>query len=126
MRLIVGVLATLSVGGMSLALADPPAAPDSSATAAAPAAAPSTAAPAAAPTAPAEDPAAARRLRAAGYHAEMHDGNKVWCRTEVNTGSRLAAGEKKCSTADQLDANAQATQDALRNSLNRQTNMSGK
>jgi cytoskeletal protein RodZ len=122
MRLIVGVLASLSVGGMSLALADPPAAPASSATSAAPAAAATTAAPAA----PAEDAAQARRLRAAGYHSEMHEGNKVWCRAEVNTGSRLASGEKKCATAEQLDANARATQDALNNSLNLQTNKSGK
>ena len=113
MRLIVGLLACLTVGGISDALADPPAA------ATAPAVSASDSATAAAAAA-----AEANRMRAAGYKLEMQNGNKVWCRTESNTGTRLAS-KKTCLTPEQLAQSAQETQDRLRDGLNKQLNPSG-
>ena len=132
MRLIVGLLACVSVGGICVAWADPPSS-NSTATpaAAAPSSAPTaqTAAPtakAAPATAAVEDPAVARRLRAAGYHSEMHSGVKVWCKTEESLGSRLSSGGPKiCGTAKELDAATAETQARMQEELNLQHNTSG-
>jgi hypothetical protein len=50
-------------------------------------------------------------MKAAGYHEEMHNGDKVWCKDDINTGSRLASGRKTCATAADLNAIAHETQD---------------
>jgi len=119
MRLIVGILACLSVCGISAALADPPAA-----SATAPLA--TSVAPSATAIAPADDAQQARHLTAMGYHAEMHNGTKLWCKAEPSVGSRLASnGTKQCSTAQQIEAAAQETQSRLQQSLNQQHNVSG-
>jgi hypothetical protein len=144
MRFIVGLLACAGLGGLSVALADPPASSTSTEPAASstPAASPatpaataspaaatasaSTAAPAASNTSAEADAIVARRMKAAGYHEEMHNGTKTWCRDEVNTGSRLGSGRKTCATAAQLDEMSRQTQDELKQQLNLQTNPSGR
>ena len=104
MRLSLGVLVCLGVGGLAAAVADEANSP------AAPAATP--AEPAAPPTAPATPPAAAtpvatnaeqsdRHLLSEGYHAEMHDGQKIYCRKEEVLGSRLE-GKRTCGTSAEL------------------------
>jgi hypothetical protein len=65
-------------------------------------------------------------MRAAGMKAEMHNGTKVWCKTETPTGSRIASGPKTCATAAEWDANAAATQDRLKQQLNQQLNPQGR
>jgi 2-phospho-L-lactate transferase/gluconeogenesis factor (CofD/UPF0052 family) len=125
MRFIVSLLACISLGGLSTALADPPASPTATAPAATSAPKTSSATATASATAPASTAAAsdksaeadaivARRMKTAGYHEEMHNGVKQWCREEINTGSRLSSGQKTCATAAQLDAVARETQDQLR------------
>ena len=121
MRFVVGALACMAVGGISLALADPsttsPAqtAP-STATAAGTSPAPTTAAPVtpqAAPAAaatPAIDPEE-RRLLAEGYRMQMRHGEKVFCRREEVLGSRLE-GKMNCSTAQQLKTTRDQAQEA--------------
>jgi hypothetical protein len=128
MRFVVGALACMAVGGISLALADPsttasapsppsapsaPTAPAAAAPAPAPAtpAAPATpqAAPAAAAT-PAIDPEE-KRLMAAGYRMQMRHGEKVFCRREEVLGSRLE-GKMNCSTAQQLKSTQDQAQEA--------------
>jgi hypothetical protein len=131
MRSIFGVLGCVSVSGVPLSLADPPAAEQSAAptvvtapvdtapvTAAPAAAAPAAAAPTTsatlAPTAPSVSqaagaaPAAAiardhieRRLLAQGYKLEMRHGEKYFCRITDTLGSRVTP-VKACSTAEQL------------------------
>lgn len=97
MRLIVGVLACLTVAA---ALADEPTAP-----------APVTAQPATTPAPaatqaqaaqkPVDDESEAKRLRARGYRLEKRAGNEVWCRKEDTMGTRLG-GHTVCRTADQI------------------------
>jgi len=131
MRIMVAIMACIGCGGGTLALADPaagtppaapsaqpatPAAATSSATPAASSATAtqnSTAAPPAAAAAQAQSDEAAdeKRLRAAGYKSEMHNGEKIWCRKEESLGSRLAA-QRNCGTASSL---AKSMQDNQRN-----------
>jgi hypothetical protein len=116
MRLIVGVLACVSFGAVSAALADPPAA-TSTTTPAASAPASTTTASTAAPAA--DDAQQARHLRAAGYHAEMHNGQKLWCKEDTNLGTRLSANStKSCGTAQDVEAAIEANKDRLQQSLN--------
>ena len=127
MRFVVGALACMAVGGISLALADPsttasalsppsdpsaPSAPAAAALTPAPASpAPVTlqTAPAAAAT-PAIDPEE-RRLLAQGYRMQMRHGEKVFCRREEVLGSRLE-GKMNCSTAQQLKSTQDQAQEA--------------
>jgi hypothetical protein len=114
MRFTVPVLACVTAGAISLALADPStpaqqqpaAAPSSSA----PAAAPATAA-ATPPAKPAVDPDE-KRLIAMGYRPEMRNGERVFCRREEVLGSRLSV-KKLCGTPKDL----QAAQTAYREEL---------
>jgi hypothetical protein len=127
----------LNAGAISLVLADPPtnapAAPPTAAQAAdAPAGAPDTP-PAPAVTAPppptaGTSPAAKRatpapavaptvdpyekHFLAEGYRLEMHNGTKMFCRSEEVLGSRLG-GLKVCSTLDQLKATETGTQESI-------------
>jgi hypothetical protein len=114
MRLIVGVLACVSFGGISVALADPPAASPSSTTSAT--SAPAATTPAAAPV---DDAQEARHLRAAGYHAEMHNGQKLWCKEDTNLGTRLSASStKSCGSAQDVEAAIAANKDRIQQGLN--------
>jgi hypothetical protein len=122
MRMMVGLFTVLSVGALSQAMAtDPPAEAPKAATSTS---APATTAPAAASTSPAttdkatgtstdgtrqvklvagDEAADARlkKLRAAGYRAEMHGKDLVFCRKEAVVGSRFE--KKVCNSADELD-----------------------
>jgi hypothetical protein len=56
-----------------------------------------------------------KALLNAGYRPEMQHGQKVWCRREGETGSRI--GEKRvCGTADQLDAVGRQTRQDISDS----------
>jgi hypothetical protein len=130
MRIVIGVIAAVAVGIGSLAQADPP-------TSAAPQA--TTTAPANSAEAPskadganqsstqsahadsssqvkltagdAEAQAQLKRFRAAGYKPEVHDGNVVFCRREVEMGSRF--DKKVCTTAHLLEQQMSQAQDTL-------------
>ena len=130
-RPIAAVLALLGACGVSVALADPPTAPDAPAAAAAPSAtsAPTASAPAASATgASAASPAAAtaaaapakesdavleKRLTNSGYKSRMRNGTKVWCKREAELGSRLG-GQEVCGTPDELRLVVQQNQDAVK------------
>jgi hypothetical protein len=128
----------LGLGAISLALADPPA-PSPSPTTAAPAADVPAAAPAATaapPAATAAPPAAAgtppaaaqatssapatgptvdqyeKHFLAEGYKLEMHNGQKLFCRTEEIVGSRLG-GQRVCATLEQLRATETDTRESI-------------
>jgi hypothetical protein len=153
MRLLVGVLACLSVGGISSAVADPPAPPASTATPATPATptTPATAtspASTSAPAAPAQDAKAAasaadsaktpgvliestpdlstleKHFLAEGYKMEMRNGEKVFCRKEQVMGSRLQ-NQKSCGSALQLSETERQAQSSLNRSMMQQNNPSG-
>lgn len=134
MRFAVAVLVCLSTGAISIALADPPATPPATTTTA-PAADTPTAAPAATPAAivtptpaapsPTATQAAARppatvpaidsyekHFLAEGYKLEMHNGEKLFCRSEELLGSRLG-GHKVCSTLEQLKASEPETRQTI-------------
>jgi len=126
MRFVVGALACMAVGGISLALADPsttsPAqtAPSTATAAGTSPAATSPAPTTAAPVTPQAAPAAAatptidpeeRRLLAEGYRMQMRHGEKVFCRREEVLGSRLE-GKMNCSTAQQLKTTRDQAQEA--------------
>ena len=127
MRFVVGALACMAVGGISLALADPsttasaPSPPSTPSALSAPAPAVPTPAPATpAPVTPQTAPAAAatpaidpeeRRLLAQGYRMQMRHGEKVFCRREEVLGSRLE-GKMNCSTAQQLKSTQDQAQEA--------------
>ena len=108
MRIAVGLLAALSAGALTSALADPkpdtaPAAATTTAVASnPPAAAPSSSSAATKPAAPEIDPVE-RHFAMEGYRPEMHNGVKVFCRRETALGSHLP-GPKVCGTAEQLNA----------------------
>lgn len=140
MRFAVRVLACVSAGAISLAVADPSTtAPDTTtapAAATAPAATATTPgaqaspAPSAAPTSaataavkPAVDPEE-KRLIAMGYKPEMRNGEKVFCRREQTLGSRLSEA-KHCATAEQLKISQQETQDVIEKIQRTQKNPTG-
>jgi hypothetical protein len=141
MRLVVCVLACVGAGGMSLALADPPATPTAPPAAQAPAATPATPAQPAAstPSAPAkaassdavvvqgaaEEDNLEKHFLSEGYKMEMHHGEKYFCRREEELGSRLG-GQKYCSTAQQLQATEREAQAAYQRGQTQQNNPSGK
>jgi|SRR5580693_9722470 hypothetical protein len=131
MRLILGVLACVGIGGSCVALAD---APTSSATSPPPAAvapaasaATTTSSPVTAstdkPAAPAES-VDERHFLAEGYKLEMRHGEKYFCRNEEVMGSRLGAG-KVCSTAQQLTATERDAKATLDRSMMQQHNPKG-
>jgi hypothetical protein len=116
MRLIVGVLACVSFGAVSAALADPPAANSTTTPAAS---APASTTTAATSTPAADDAQEARHLRAAGYHAEMHNGQKVWCKEDTNLGTRLSSNStKSCGTAQDVEAMIEQNKQRLQQGLN--------
>jgi len=131
MRAMIGVLAAMAIGLASLSLADPPALAPATGTppaAAAPAAA--TSAAAASQTGPANTVSAEltvdpreKQLIAAGYKAEMRNGEKVYCRREQVLGSRLGAA-RHCGTVDQLAAVTQGSRDQTQQAQRSQVNPS--
>jgi hypothetical protein len=142
MRLILAVAAGVMacLVGISLAAADPPSDTQTStptpSSAAAPAAA-SAAANASTPAAEAAKPAVIvqgtaemdaleKHFLAEGYKAEMHNGEKVFCRREEpQVGSRLGA-PKVCGTAQQLQSTEREAQAAFQRGQSQQNNPSGK
>jgi hypothetical protein len=133
MRIAVGLLAVLSAGALTSALADPPTEAQS-----APAAATAQPAPAAS-TAPATaaDDAAARaaaakaeldrdtqHFLAEGYKPEMHGGEQVYCKKETALGSRLAP-LKNCGTIEELKLSEQQTRNGLRDTQRQQVGLQG-
>jgi hypothetical protein len=146
MRLIVGALACMAVGG--IALADPAAttpaatapAPTTPQAAPAPPASttPAPAAHAASAAAPAQDNKPAvivqgtpefdtveKHFLAEGYKLEMRNGEKVFCRREEQLGSRLG-GQKVCSTALQLMVTERQAQASVDKSMMQQNNPTGR
>src|SRR5207244_13503584 len=93
----------------------PAAASSSSATAppatAPPATTPSSATQTPAPAKPAVDPEE-KRLIAQGYRAKMRHGEKVFCRTEPELGSRLG-GKGVCGTVADLKAQQASTREEI-------------
>jgi hypothetical protein len=104
----VGIAACVGLCAVSVALADPPATAQGAGGAKPPTV-----------TIAATPDREERGLLAAGYRPEMHDGEKVYCRMESDTGSRLDQ-KKVCGTAQQIEAARQATQDYLSQSLRHQ------
>jgi hypothetical protein len=138
MRSVLALLACVAGGGLSVALADPPAAPAATpepatqATAATPgnpAAAPVAATSAAGvtitgntpatPAAPQVD-AMEKHFLSEGYKIEMRHGDKYFCRREEELGSRLG-GQKYCSTMEQLKATEAQAKDLVGTSQRQQT-----
>ena len=69
----------------------------------APTAAPFTTALSTADAPPKPDITAAEHDRLAhGYKPQMRNGEKVWCRGEISTGTRLSRGQQ-CNSADELE-----------------------
>jgi hypothetical protein len=138
MRLMVSVLACAGAGGMSVALADPPANSAPTTTAAAqPAAAATASSPAASAATPADkvpsptvnveaqkEDVLEKHFLAEGYKLEMHNGQKYFCRTEEELGSRLG-GHKSCGTAQQLQTTERDAQAAYQRGQAQQTNPKG-
>ena len=123
MRFAATVLACLGAGAVTVALADPsspapqqPAAASSSSATAPPATAPPATTPSSAtqtpaPAKPAVDPEE-KRLIAQGYRAKMRHGEKVFCRTEPELGSRLG-GKEICGTVADLKAQQASTREEI-------------
>lgn len=111
MRLFFSLLACIGTGAISVAVADPPAAPDTTTATTASAQPSASAAPSTSPSAAAtvsKDAETAngqeKHFLSEGYKVEMHNGTKYYCRREERLGSRLG-GHNGCSTAQQLAAN---------------------
>ena len=108
------LFALIAIGGLSLAVADPPVAPASSAAAgpapAASAAPPPPATPAATAQTPAPAPAKpvpdermiAQQLRLQGYRLSMVRGEEKYCRREAPLGSRLES-VMRCLTLQEAE-----------------------
>ena len=113
MRFAATVLACLGVGAASGALGDPPASQPATAppATAPPATTPSSATQTPAPAKPAVDPEE-KRLIAQGYRAKMRHGEKVFCRTEPELGSRLG-GKEICGTVADLKAQQASTREEI-------------
>jgi hypothetical protein len=120
MRFVVGVLACIGAGILTVAVADPPPpeqpAHAASSTSTSAPAAPALSAPqsdrvAPAVAKPAIDPEE-KHLIALGYKPEMRNGEKVFCRREQTLGSRLGEA-KHCATAEQLKVSQQETHDVM-------------
>lgn len=137
-RLLVVALALLGTCVVSVSVADPSAAPAASPASAASASASQPAAPASnAAAATAVKPAVTvnadaiqaqaaeeKRLLAAGYKPEMHNGQKVWCRKEEELGSHLG-GHKVCDTAERIKAITHDAQEQTELDQRKQINPNG-
>jgi hypothetical protein len=120
MKLCIALFALLGVGASgACAAADPPA-PDASVPAASasnpstPSAAPATANSSASTvtvTGKQEDPDV-KQLLLAGYKPEMHNGEKVYCRYEDETGSRLSR-KRVCGSVQQVKSAVEQNQSQM-------------
>lgn len=124
MKLITMALACLISGALAPVIADPLEKPPADTSPAATAQAPESSAPAAPETSTATPRSVTvtatlqssedqweRHLLAKGYHMEMRDGQKMFCRREDQLGTRLG-NAKACSTPQTLKAAEDRTQDA--------------
>jgi hypothetical protein len=145
MRLVIGIIGTACLCGMSLAQANPPSsasAPEAAttpSTQSATQAAPTSSAPATqAPAAPGKDAkqtvivegspeydALEKHFVSEGYKMEMRGGQKVLCRREEELGSRLG-GKKVCASATELMMAERESQRSLDKSQMGQNNPSGR
>jgi hypothetical protein len=110
MRLLIGFLSCFSVGAASQALADQPPSTPAAATATAPTV-----------TVTGRRDPDERLLISAGYRAEIHNGEKVFCRWEDETGSRLDR-KRVCGSVEQIKWAVRENQDRLSESLRHQHN----
>jgi hypothetical protein len=142
MRLVIGTLACLSAGAISVAVADPPSSAATPATSPAPPEAPASASSPASPPQESKPAAAAdgkstvvvqgaaeqdpleKHFLAEGYRIEMHNGERLLCRREEELGSRLA-GRMVCSTPQQLNQTEQEAKAAYQRGQSQQTNPKG-
>jgi len=143
MRIAVGLLAALSAGAVTLALADPPTDTTHTTTAAPAAPAPAATAPAAAThvapaaAAPAATAAAdqtvlikaqldrdTEHFLAEGFKPEMRNGEQMYCKKETALGSRLST-VKTCGTIEQLKLNEQAARANVSDMQRQQVGTSG-
>lgn len=130
MRIMVGLIAAASIGILSSALAmEPPVSTSQATSETTPPAKESTPSKtdSASPTVQSATPvttdnvkltagdseaaAQLKRFKAAGYKAEVHDGNVVFCRRETVLGSRF--DKKVCTTAHLLEQQMAQAQDTL-------------
>ena len=132
MRFVVGVLACIGAGVLTVAVADPsppeqpahgPSSPSATGPAAPAPAAPQSDRAATTVAKPAIDPVE-KRLIAQGYKPEMRNGVKVFCRREAVLGSRLGE-EKHCATAEQLKVLQQESHDVMDKIQRTQKNPAG-
>jgi len=130
MRIAVGLLAALTAGALTSALADPPTEAQSApATTSGPQAAPTAAAPAAATDTTVAQAAAEKaeldkdtqHFIALGYRPEMRHGEQLYCKKEAALGSRLAV-QKTCGTILELKTMERRTRADLEQAQQRQTN----
>jgi len=124
MRIAVGLLAVLSAGAVTLALADPPtdAAPATTAASTAPAPAATTdAAASRAAAEKAELDKDTQHFLAQGYKPEIRNGEQIYCKRETALGSRLTP-VKNCGTIGQLRLAEQKTQSGVFDAQRQQTN----
>jgi hypothetical protein len=133
MRFVVGMLACLGVGAVTVALADPPADPAQSTSTSA--STPATSTPAASSAATSTAAAATTHTTSLkeeftpeenhfvqeGFHAEMHRGTKVFCRYEDVSGSRVVR-QKMCGTVQELKATEESSQAAAAQAARMQQN----
>lgn len=151
MRLVIGILACVGAGAITLADTPPPTPTQSAAsnvsTAVSPAApaatatsAPATAAttePATAATPPTTSATGAshetttaiapreKLLRLKGYRLETRNGEKMYCRNEEVLGSRLA-GRKVCGTVEEIESRERISQEMVGSAQRTQLSPSGK
>jgi hypothetical protein len=123
MRFLIGALAVVAAGTVTLAVADPPAAPAAAAapTAATDSAAANTASATSAASTPSADDKA---LRAQGFKPKMRSGQKLYCREEPMLGSRVQVKET-CGTPEQLKNRTDSARDATEQSQRIQVNKTG-
>jgi hypothetical protein len=121
MRLVVGILAFIGAG--AIAVADPPSAAPT--LPAAVAATPSTSAASAPHATPAAIDPREKMLKAKGYHLEMRNGEKYYCRSEEVLGSRVG-GRKFCGTVADLADREQRSKDMAEGAQRQQLNPTGK
>jgi hypothetical protein len=129
LRILAALFACLAYAVAASVRADPPSTTANSSAATPPAASASTPAhsnegskPTVVVTAP-ED-ILEKHFLAEGYKEEMHNGEKVLCRREESTGSRLGA-KRVCSTAQQLQVTEEEAKAAYQRGTTQQTNPKG-
>lgn len=119
MRLITGLMACVSAGCLSLALANPPPATSASP----PAASSAQSTTSAAVAAKAEMDQDEKALRAQGYKPKMVHGEKLFCRYEPKQDSHFQI--ERCGTADQIKEQTRIAREATEHAQLQMTTMPG-